>query len=56
MPKYAVNIRAIVEVEAEDAGHAQDKVRDLFVSDDVIRFLVSKCEPVLWEGDNEKAS
>jgi hypothetical protein len=52
MPHYAVKVHAIVEVEAEDKGHAQDVVRDLFVSDRAIRYLIAKCEPVLWEGED----
>jgi hypothetical protein len=52
VPHYAVKVHAIVEVEAADKGHAQDTVRDLLVSDRVIRYLISKCEPVLWEGED----
>ena len=50
MPHYAVKLRVIVEVEAADEWRAQDVARDLFVAPTVTRFLIAKCEPVLWEG------
>ena len=50
MPHYAVKLHAIVELDAERPWQAQDKARDIFANAPLTRWLIAKCEAVLWEG------
>ena len=49
MPRYTVNLRVMVEVEAPDEWRAQDIARDLLLAPTVQRYLMTKCEAIQWE-------